>query len=113
MGGRFNLLSFVLNSSLRRFGMKRSVAILAFFVLPLLAQRQNFTINVGTPEGQQLQAIGQEPDQAKKVTLMEDFLAKYPKHEGAPWVAGQLETIYLQQKDYDKALAAADKAYTG
>ena len=93
--------------------MKRSVAILALFIVPLLAQRQNFTINVGTPEGQQLQAIGQEPDQAKKVTLMEDFLSKYPKHEGAPWVAGQLETIYLQQKDYDKALAAADKAYTG
>jgi tetratricopeptide (TPR) repeat protein len=93
--------------------MKRSVAILALFVLPLLAQRQNFTINVGTPEGQQLQAIGQESDQAKKVTLMEDFLSKYPKHEGAPWVAGQLEVIYLQQKDYDKALAAADKAYTG
>jgi len=93
--------------------MKRSVAILALFVLPLLAQKQNFTINVGTPEGQQLQAIGQEADDAKKVQLMEDFLTKYPKHEGAPWVAGQLELIYMQQKQYDKALAAADKAYTG
>ncbi len=93
--------------------MKRSVAILALFVFPLLAQRQNFTINVGTPEGQQLQAIGQETDDAKKVDLMEDFLSKYPKHEGAPWVAGQLETIYLQQKQFDKALSAADKAYTG
>ena len=93
--------------------MKRSVAILALSVLPLLAQRQNFTINVGTPEGQQLQAIGQETDDAKKIGLMEDFLSKYPKHEGAPWVAGQLETIYLNQKQYDKALDAADKAYTG
>ncbi|HLG98404.1 MAG TPA: hypothetical protein VKX49_18955 [Bryobacteraceae bacterium] len=93
--------------------MKRSVAILALFVWPLLAQRQNFTINVGTPEGQQLQAIGQEADEAKKTALMEDFLSKYPKHEGAPWVAGQLELIYLQQKQYDKALDAADKAYTG
>lgn len=93
--------------------MKRSVAILALFALSLLAQKQNFTINVGTPEGQQLQAIGQEADEAKKVSLMEDFLSKYPKHEGAPWVAGQLEVIYLQQKAYDKALDAADKAYTG
>ena len=93
--------------------MKRSVAMLALFVLPLLAQRQNFTINVGTPEGQQLQAIGQETDDAKKVALMEDFLSKYPKHEGAPWVAGQLEQTYLQQKQFDKALDAADKAYTG
>ncbi len=93
--------------------MKRSVAILAIFVFPLLAQRQNFTINVGTPEGQQLQAIGQETDDAKKIALEEDFLAKFPKHEGAPWVAGQLEVTYLQQKQYDKALDAADKAYTG
>ncbi|HTS48819.1 MAG TPA: hypothetical protein VMH05_12800 [Bryobacteraceae bacterium] len=93
--------------------MKRSVAILAIFVFPLLAQRQNFTINVGTPEGQQLQAIGQETDDAKKIALEEDFLSKYPKHEGAPWVAGQLEVAYLQQKQFDKALDAADKAYTG
>lgn len=93
--------------------MKRSVAIVGLLVWPLLAQKQNFTINVGTPEGQQLQAIGQEPDEAKKTALMEDFLSKYPKHEGAPWVAGQLEGIYIPQKQYDKALAAADKAYTG
>jgi tetratricopeptide (TPR) repeat protein len=95
--------------------MKRSVAIFVLFVLPalVLAQKQNFTINVGTPEGQQLQAIGQETDDAKKIALMEDFLAKSPKHEGAPWVAGQLELIYIQQKQFDKALAAADKAYTG
>jgi tetratricopeptide (TPR) repeat protein len=93
--------------------MKRSVAIFVLFVLPVLAQKQNFTINVGTPEGQQLQAIGQETDDGKKVALMEDFLSKYPKHEGAPWVAVQLELIYVQQKQFDKALAAADKAYTG
>src|SRR5579862_3845596 len=93
--------------------MKRSVAILVLLALPALAQKQNFTINVGTPEGQQLQAIGQEADDAKKVALMEDFLSKSPKHEGAPWVAGQLEVIYLQQKQFDKALDAADKAYTG
>jgi tetratricopeptide (TPR) repeat protein len=93
--------------------MKRSVLTLALLVLPAMAQRQNFTINVGTPEGQQLQAIGQESDEAKKVGLMEDFLAKYPKHEGAPWVCGLLESVYLQQKQFDKALDAADKAYSG
>ena len=93
--------------------MKRSVAILALFVLPALAQRQNFTINAGTPEGQALQAIGEEADQGKKTAMMEDFLSKYPKHEAAPWVAGQLEGIYIPQKQYDKALDAADKGYTG
>ena len=93
--------------------MKRGWVTLVFLVLPALAQRQNFVINVGTPEGQVLQQIGQETDQAKKVGMMEDFLAKYPKHEGAAWVCGQLETAYLEQKQFDKALAAAEKVYAG
>ncbi len=93
--------------------MKRWVFALAISVLAAFAQPPNITINVGTPEGQLLQAIGQETDDAKTGTLGEDFLSKYPKHEGAPWVAGQLEQVYLQQKQYDKALAAADKVYTG
>jgi tetratricopeptide (TPR) repeat protein len=93
--------------------MKSWVFALAISVLPAFAQPQNLTINVGTPEGQLLQSIGQETDDAKKVPLMEDFLSKFPKHEGAPWVCGLLEQSYLQQKQFDKALEAADKVYTG
>jgi tetratricopeptide (TPR) repeat protein len=93
--------------------MKSCLVTLVLLALPALAQRQNFVINVGTPEGQQLQSIGQESDEAKKVALMEDFLGKYPKHEGAGWVCGQLELVYLQQKQFDKALDAADKVYSG
>ena len=93
--------------------MKRWVFAFAVSVLPVLAQPQNVTINVGTPEGQLMQSIGQESDEAKKVGMMEDFLSKYPKHEGAPWVAGELEKSYVKQKEFDKALGAADKVYTG
>lgn len=71
--------------------------------------KQHFTINVSTPEGQLLQSIGQEQDEAKKVALMQDFLAKYPKHEGVSWVCGQLQTAYINQKDYDKAIDAGEK----
>jgi hypothetical protein len=81
-------------------------------VLPVLAQeKQNFTINVGTPEGQLLRSIGQETDDTKKVTEEQDFLAKYPKHEGAGWVAGQLESALLAQKENDKVLEVAEAAY--
>lgn len=93
--------------------MKSWVFALAISVLPAFAQPQNITINVGTPEGQLLQSIGQETDDAKKLALMEDFLGKFPKHEGAPWVCGQLESVYLQQKQFDKALDAANKVYSG
>jgi tetratricopeptide (TPR) repeat protein len=89
-------------------------SLLALCLLALLAaaqeQKQHFTINVGTPEGQMLQAIGQEPDDDKKLVLAQDFLSKFPKHEGSGWVAAQVEAIYVKQKDYDKALDTAEKA---
>ena len=50
----------------------------ALLLLPIAAQeqKQHFTINVSTPEGQMLQAIGQESDDDKKLALALDFLAK-------------------------------------
>jgi tetratricopeptide (TPR) repeat protein len=85
--------------------MKRYLVTLVLLVLPAVAQqRQNFTINVGTPEGQLLQNIGQEADEAKKVAMMQEFMDKYPMHEGAGWVCVQLQAVYLTQKNYDKAL---------
>jgi len=90
--------------------MKRYLVTLVLLILPAVAQqRQNFTINVGTPEGQLLQNIGQEADEAKKVAMMQEFLEKYPKHEGAGWVCVQLQAVYLGQKAYDKALDAGMK----
>jgi len=81
-------------------------------VLPVLAQeKQNFVFNPTTPEGQILQSLGQETDDARKVSLAQDFLAKYPKHEAAGWVAAQLESGLLAQKDNDKVLEVAETAY--
>jgi tetratricopeptide (TPR) repeat protein len=80
--------------------------------LPVLAQeKQNFVFNPGTPEGQILQALGQDTDDARKVSLGQEFLAKYPKHEAAGWVAAQVELGLLGQKEYDKVLEVAEMAY--
>ena len=88
------------------------VLLLFLGVLSLTAQeKQNFVINVGTPEGALLQSLGQETDDARKVSLAQDFLAKYPKHEAAGWVAAQLESALLAQKDNDKVLEVAEAAY--
>ena len=93
--------------------MNKCILVLALLTLPVLAQqpRQNFVINVGTPEGQLLQQIGQELDDAKKEMLMQDFLDKYPKHEGAAWVCAMLAIDYNQNKEYDKALDITEKVY--
>jgi tetratricopeptide (TPR) repeat protein len=92
--------------------MKSCFVAVILLALPALAQKQRFTINANTPEGQMLQIIGEETDDAKKLVLMEGFMAKYPKHEGASWVCGQMEAVYLGRKDYDKALDAAEKGFS-
>ena len=91
--------------------MKSCFLALVLLTLPALAQegKQHFTINVGTPEGQLLQQIGQDMDDAAKLTLMTEFMNKYPKHEGAPWVCSLMQSIYLNQKEWDKVLDAGDK----
>jgi tetratricopeptide (TPR) repeat protein len=91
--------------------MKSGLVALVLLALPALAQetKQHFVINVGTPEGQMLQSIGQDMDDAAKLTLTQEFLTKYPKHEGAPWVCGIAQSIYLKQKEWDKVLDAGDK----
>jgi len=75
----------------------------------LPGQRHKLTINAETPEGQQLQAIGQESDAAKKTALMEEFAQKYPKHEGAGWVLEQLVTSYVKANQYDNVLSTGGK----
>jgi hypothetical protein len=96
--------------------MKSYVAGLVWLVFPgvlsLTAQEKlNFVFNPSTPEGQILQSLGQETDDTKKISLAEDFLAKYPKHEAAGWVASQLESGLLAEKDNDKVLEVAEAAY--
>jgi len=93
--------------------MKRWLFASALIVLPAFSQPASLIINPGTPDGAALQAIASENDEAKKVALEEDFVAKYPKSEGAGWVGSLLAAAYVQQKAYDKALEAADKVYSG
>ncbi len=80
-------------------------------VLP--AQRHNITINAETPEGLLLQQIGQEEDAAKKLGLLEQFAAKYPKHEGILWVYEMMIPAYVKAGQVPRALDACDKLLTG
>jgi len=89
--------------------MRIVVAVLGL-VLALWGQdRRKVDINTETPEGQLLQQIGQEQDQAKKTALMEDFTAKHPKHNSAAWVWGQLHAAYVKSNQHDKVFTATEK----
>jgi tetratricopeptide (TPR) repeat protein len=67
------------------------------------------TIDSGTPEGQLLQQIGSESDEAKKLALMEDFVVKNPKHEGTNWLYELMIAGYSKAGQFDKALEAGGK----
>lgn len=67
-------------------------------------------IDPKTSEGKLLGAIGQEGDPARKQALMEDFQAKYPKSPGLPWVAGQLQGLFISQGQFDRSLALGEAA---
>jgi len=91
--------------------MKTCYLLLALFVFCASAQqRKHFTINTSTPEGEILQSIGQESDDSRKLALMQDFVSKYPTHEGVGWVYDQMQQVFLRQKDYGKTLDAGEKA---
>lgn len=91
----------------------------AYFLLPpalLLALGSGYAqcfrigeVNAEKPDGQLLQNIGQESDEAKKLALLEKFAAEYPKSEGAGWVYEQMQALYLKANNPDKALEVGGK----
>jgi tetratricopeptide (TPR) repeat protein len=74
-----------------------------------LAQRHKVNINTETPEGQALQQIGQESDEAKKLAACEKFTQDYPKSENLPWVYGEMQPLYVKANQPDKAVEAGEK----
>jgi len=74
-----------------------------------LAQRHKVNINTETPEGQALQQIGQESDEAKKLAACEKFTQDYPKSENLPWVYGEMQPLYVKANQPDKAVGAGEK----
>jgi tetratricopeptide (TPR) repeat protein len=85
------------------------VLFLTLVAAPFSAQGQKFTINTTTPEGRLLLQVKEESDDAKKVALADQFLAQYPKHEGAVWVYSQMVASCAKLGQFDKAFAAAEK----
>ena len=63
-----------------------------------------------TPEGSMVASIQKETDPGKKQALLEDFVEKYPSSHLAGWAWGQLQAVYLQAQQYDKAISAGEKS---
>jgi len=78
------------------------------------AQTDKIVIPAGTPEDHDLQAISNEPDAAKKLTMYQDFVAKYASNPAAvAYGDWQISQAYQTTGDLNKALEFGDKALVG
>jgi tetratricopeptide (TPR) repeat protein len=78
------------------------------------AQTDKIVIPAGTPEDHDLQAISNEPDAAKKLTMYQDFVAKYASNPAAvAYGDWQISQAYQATGDFNKALDYGDKALVG
>src|SRR5215475_2704832 len=91
-----------------------ALAVLMVVSLAVHAQVDKISIAAGTPEDKDLTAIGNEQDAQKKITMYQDFLAKYASNPSAVAYANwQLSQSYQSLGDLGKALDCGDKAIAG
>ncbi|HEV2397500.1 MAG TPA: tetratricopeptide repeat protein [Candidatus Sulfotelmatobacter sp.] len=75
------------------------------------AQVDHITIAAGTDEDHALQAITNEQDNAKKITMYQDFVQKFSSNpQAVAYGNWQLAQLYQANGDLDKAMDAGDKA---
>ena len=101
--------------------MKRRIGWLlaVLFTLSLLgsraqAQVDRIVIAAGTDEDHALQAITNEQDNAKKLTMYEDFVQKFSSNpQAVAYGNWQLAQAYQASGDLQKSLEYGDKALVG
>jgi tetratricopeptide (TPR) repeat protein len=87
---------------------------LSFYSLEAHAQVDHIVIAAGTDEDKALQAISNEQDAQKKVTMYEEFVQKFSSNPAAVAYGNwQLSQAYQGNGDLQKALDSGDKALTG
>jgi tetratricopeptide (TPR) repeat protein len=86
-----------------------SLFAILFFSLTCLSQTK-ITIPAGTPEDKALTEISQEADNAKRITMLEDFVKTYASNRGAVAYGNWQLSQQFTAADPNKALAYGDAA---
>src|SRR5579872_385971 len=83
----------------------------AFSLSQAWSQVDHIVIAAGTDEDHALQAISNEPDAAKKITMYQDFVQKFSANpQAVAYGNWQLAQLYQANGELDKALEDGDKA---
>ena len=86
-----------------------AVAACALLIQPALAERYAASANPDSPEGQFLDLIQLQSDEAKKLALIEQFTRRYPRHPAVSWAYEQLQLAAIQARQWDRALTFGEK----
>ena len=73
------------------------------------AQRYAANANPDSPEGQFIELINLQSDDAQKLALMEQFAQRFPKHPAISWAYEYLQASAFQAGQWDKALSFGEK----
>jgi len=74
-----------------------------------LAQRHELNVDVDSDAGNFLAIAMDVDDVAKRIALYEQFTKEHPKNDAIPWILEQLQTLYIETKQPDKAIDAGDR----
>jgi hypothetical protein len=84
------------------------IAALLLAALAATAQRKPYQINAETPEGQLLQKAGQADEASQKIAIYQEYLQKFPQHEGVAYALVQVQPLLLKSKQLDKVVEAGE-----
>jgi len=73
------------------------------------AQRYVADANPDSPEGQFIELINLQSDDAQKLALMEQFAQRFPKHQAISWAYEFLQLSAFQAGQWDRVLSFGEK----
>src|SRR5713226_9476075 len=76
---------------------------------PAMAQRYSVTVDPDSAEGQFLDLVNLQSDESKKLSLIEQFTQRFPKHQAVSWAYEQLQLAAFQAGQWDRALTFGEK----
>ena len=86
-----------------------AVIALALLPQPAKAQRYSVTVDPDSQEGQFLDLVNLQSDESKRLSLIEQFTQRFPKHQAVSWAYERLQLSAFQAGQWDRALAFGEK----
>src|ERR1700730_8629609 len=90
-------------------------ALLAYLLLALLIHpalagiNKKLIVKPDTPEGNFLELISLETDYDRRLALIGQFTAMFPKSESIGWAYSQIQDANIKDAHWDQAIQAGDK----